>query len=52
MVVITAIATDTRAVGQAAALAIDATVALEALFAGPMSSASMNPARVLHIERK
>lgn len=35
MIVIMAMATDTRAVGQAAALAIGATVALEALFAGP-----------------
>jgi hypothetical protein len=42
-----AMATDTRAVGQAAALAIGSTVALEALFAGPMSGASMNPARSL-----
>lgn len=45
MFVIMAVATDTRAVGQAAALAIGATVALEALFAGPISGASMNPAR-------
>ena len=42
-----AMATDTRAVGQAAALAIGATVALEALFAGPICGASMNPARSL-----
>jgi glycerol uptake facilitator-like aquaporin len=34
-------------VGQAAALAIGATVGLEALFAGPISGASMNPARSL-----
>ncbi|MDQ2714941.1 MAG: MIP family channel protein [Chloroflexota bacterium] len=47
MVVIMAMATDTRAVGQAAALAIGATVALEALFAGPITGASMNPARSL-----
>jgi MIP family channel proteins len=47
MVVVMAMATDTRAVGQAAALAIGATVALEALFAGPISGASMNPARSL-----
>ncbi len=45
MFVIMAVATDTRAVGQAAALAIGAMVALEALFAGPISGASMNPAR-------
>lgn len=47
MVVIMAMATDSRAVGQAAALAIGATIALEALFAGPISGASMNPARSL-----
>src|SRR5258705_31993 len=47
MFVIMAVATDTRAVGQAAALAIGATVGLEALFAGPISGASMNPARSL-----
>lgn len=47
MVVIMAMATDTRAVGQAAAVAIGATVVLEALFAGPISGASMNPARSL-----
>ncbi len=47
MFVIMAVATDTRAVGQAAALAIGATVGLEALFAGPISGASMNAARSL-----
>ena len=47
MFVIMAVATDTRAVGQAAALAIGATVGLEALFAGPITGASMNPARSL-----
>ena len=45
MLVITAVATDIRAVGQAAALAIGGTVALGALVGGPMSGASMNPAR-------
>jgi MIP family channel proteins len=45
MFVITAVATDTRAVGQLAALAIGATVALDALWGGPISGASMNPAR-------
>jgi hypothetical protein len=45
MFVIMAVATDTRAVGEAAAIAIGATVALEAMFAGPISGASMNPAR-------
>ncbi len=47
MVVITAVATDTRAVGQAAAIAIGGTIGLEALWAGPISGASMNPARSL-----
>lgn len=45
MFVIMAVATDTRAVGEAAALAIGGTVAFCALFAGPISGASMNPAR-------
>ena len=47
MFVIIAVATDVRAVGQAAAIAIGGTVGLEALFAGPISGASMNPARSL-----
>lgn len=47
MLVITAVATDTRAVGQAAALAIGGTVGLGALVGGPVSGASMNPARSL-----
>lgn len=47
MLVTTAVATDIRAVGQAAALAIGGTVALGALVGGPISGASMNPARSL-----
>jgi aquaporin NIP len=47
MFVITAVATDTRAVGAAAALAIGGTVGLDALFGGPITGASMNPARSL-----
>jgi aquaporin NIP len=47
MLVITAVATDDRAVGNAAALAIGGTVALGALVGGPISGASMNPARSL-----
>jgi MIP family channel proteins len=47
MFVIMAVATDVRAVGQAAAIAIGGTIALEALFAGPITGASMNPARSL-----
>jgi MIP family channel proteins len=45
MFVIVAVATDTRAVGAAAAIAIGGTVALDALFAGGVTGASMNPAR-------
>ena len=45
MFVIMAVATDLRAKGQFAALAIGITVGLEAIFAGPISGASMNPAR-------
>jgi len=45
MFVIMAVATDDRAVGQAAALAIGGTVLLDAMFGGPISGASMNPAR-------
>ena len=45
MLVIVAVATDTRAVGQGAAIAIGGTVALGALVGGPVSGASMNPAR-------
>lgn len=47
MLVITAVATDERAVGNAAALAIGGTVALGALVGGSVSGASMNPARSL-----
>jgi aquaporin NIP len=45
MFVIMAVATDTRAVGAAAATAIGGTVGLDALFGGPVTGASMNPAR-------
>ena len=47
MFVIMAVATDTRAVGEAAAIAVGGTVALDAMFGGPISGASMNPARSL-----
>ena len=47
MFVIMAVATDTRAVGEAAAIAIGGTVGLDALFGGPITGASMNPARSL-----
>jgi glycerol uptake facilitator-like aquaporin len=42
-----AVATDTRAVGEAAAIAIGGTVGLDAMFGGPISGASMNPAHSL-----
>jgi len=45
MFVIMAVATDTRAVGAAAAIAIGGTVGLDAIFGGPVTGASMNPAR-------
>ena len=47
MFVIMAVATDTRAVGEAAAIAIGGTVGLDAMFGGPISGASMNPFRSL-----
>jgi MIP family channel proteins len=45
MFVIMAVATDTRAVGAAAAIAIGGTVALGSLSGGAVTGASMNPAR-------
>lgn len=47
MFVILAVATDTRAVGEAAAIAIGGTIALDAMFGGPITGASMNPIRSL-----
>ena len=47
MFVILAVATDTRAVGEAAAIAIGGTIGLDAMFGGPISGASMNPIRSL-----
>jgi len=47
MFVIMAVATDTRAVGEGAAIAIGGTVGLDAMFGGPITGASMNPARSL-----
>jgi aquaporin NIP len=45
MSVIMAVATDTRAVGEAAAIAVGGTVGLDAMFGGPISGASLNPMR-------
>jgi len=47
MFVILAVATDTRAVGEAAAIAIGGTIGLDAMVGGPISGASMNPVRSL-----
>jgi len=47
MFVIMAVATDTRAVGAAAAIAIGGAIGLDALCGGPVTGASMNPARSL-----
>ena len=47
MVVILSVATGAKERGIMAGAAIGGTVALEALFAGPVSGASMNPARSL-----
>ena len=45
MLVITAVATDTRAVGVVSGLAIGGMIALAAMVGGPISGASLNPAR-------
>ncbi|KAK7302999.1 hypothetical protein RJT34_13898 [Clitoria ternatea] len=47
MFVISGIATDSRAIGELAGLAVGSTVLLNVLFAGPVTGASMNPARSL-----
>uniref|UniRef100_A0A6M2ELP3 Uncharacterized protein n=1 Tax=Populus davidiana TaxID=266767 RepID=A0A6M2ELP3_9ROSI len=45
--VVTAVATDTRAVGELAGIAVGAAVMLNILVAGPSSGGSMNPVRTL-----
>nr|QJD39008.1 major intrinsic family protein [Zygnema circumcarinatum] len=47
MFVIAAVATDSRAEGTMAGIAIGGTVLLDAMFGGPICGASMNPARSL-----
>lgn len=47
MFVVTAVATDNRAVGELAGLAVGATVVLNNLVAGSITGASMNPVRTL-----
>ncbi|KAJ1414168.1 Major intrinsic protein [Sesbania bispinosa] len=45
MFVVSGVATDNRAIGELAGLAVGSTVLLNVLFAGPITGASMNPAR-------
>ncbi len=45
MFVIMAVATDSRVIGEQAALAVGATITVLSLFAGPLTGSSMNPAR-------
>ncbi|KAG0536027.1 hypothetical protein BDA96_03G029000 [Sorghum bicolor] len=47
MFVVSGVATDNRAIGELAGLAVGATVLLNVLVAGPITGASMNPARTL-----
>lgn len=47
MFVVTSVATDARAVGQLASIAIGAWITVAALVFGPLSGASLNPARSL-----
>ncbi|RDX70631.1 hypothetical protein CR513_50109, partial [Mucuna pruriens] len=45
MFVVSGVATDNRAIGELAGIAVGSTVLLNVLIAGPISGASMNPAR-------
>ncbi|GLT52526.1 hypothetical protein SLA2020_258620 [Shorea laevis] len=47
MFIVSGVATDNRAVGELAGLAVGSTVLINVLFAGPITRASMNPARTL-----
>ncbi|MQL70813.1 hypothetical protein Taro_003120 [Colocasia esculenta] len=47
MFVISGVATDNRAIGELAGMAVGATITLNVFVAGPISGASMNPARSL-----
>ncbi|KAH9288107.1 hypothetical protein KI387_032224, partial [Taxus chinensis] len=47
MFVVCSVATDTRAIGEMAGLAVGATVAIALIIAGPISGASLNPARTM-----
>ncbi|XP_045830060.1 aquaporin NIP1-2-like [Trifolium pratense] len=57
MFIISGVATDNRAIGELAGIAVGSTVLLNVLFAGPITGASMNPARsigpaIVHNEYK
>lgn len=45
MFIISGVATDNRAIGELAGIAVGSTVLLNVMFAGPITGASMNPAR-------
>ncbi|CAK8530748.1 unnamed protein product [Lathyrus sativus] len=47
MFIISGVATDDRAIGELAGLAVGSTIILNVLFAGPITGASMNPVRSL-----
>ncbi|XP_061342717.1 aquaporin NIP1-2-like [Gastrolobium bilobum] len=47
MFIISGVATDNRAIGELTGLAVGSTVLLNVMFAGPITGASMNPARSL-----
>ncbi|KAF5192082.1 Aquaporin nip1-1, partial [Thalictrum thalictroides] len=47
MFVISGVSTDNRAIGELAGIAVGSTILLNVAFAGPISGASMNPARSL-----
>jgi len=47
MFVISAVATDTRAIGELAGMAVGGTVGMNVAMSGPISGASMNPARTI-----
>ncbi|PKA48974.1 putative aquaporin NIP-type [Apostasia shenzhenica] len=47
MFVISGVATDTRAIGELAGIAVGSTILLNVFVAGPISGASMNPARTV-----
>ncbi|KAK9091690.1 hypothetical protein Sjap_024867 [Stephania japonica] len=47
MFVVSAVATDSRAIGELSGIAVGSTILLDVLVAGPVSGASMNPTRSL-----